>query len=155
MSFLTVKLANPKDVKRLLEKQPLLTKEMVDDTVTDLTFEAERLAKLHARDKTRAPILRTGRYFNSIHSIVGKRGFKLTGAIGTNVKYGPALEEGSPPHVIRPKTKKALMFSGLSHPVKKVNHPGNKAYNVLGGAAEKALEKLEEFADRNFKRKFK
>jgi hypothetical protein len=155
MSFIAVEVVNPKDVKKLLEGQPLLTKEVVDDTVADLTFEAERLAKVHARDKTRAPYLQTGRYFNSIHSIVDKRGFKVTGAIGSNVKYAPTLEEGSKPHIIRPKNKKGLFFPGLAHPLKLVRHPGTEAYNVLGGAVEKSLEKLEEFADRNFKRKFK
>lgn len=50
----------------------------------------------------------------------------LSAVVGTNVKYAAIHQFGgtTPPHVIRPKNKKALAFSGRV--VKKVNHPGSK-----------------------------
>lgn len=41
--------------------------------------------------------------------------------------YAPYVEFGTAPHVIVPKTAKALYWTGAAHPVKKVNHPGTKA----------------------------
>lgn len=37
------------------------------------------------------------------------------------------LEEGTPPHIIRPRSKKALWWEGLAHPVSFVRHPGQPA----------------------------
>jgi phage gpG-like protein len=42
--------------------------------------------------------------------------------VGTNVPYAAAMNNGSKPHLIKPKTKKALKFNGRF--AKKVNHPG-------------------------------
>ena len=49
-------------------------------------------------------------------------------SVGTNVKYAAIHQFGgrTPPHVIRPKTKKALFWPGAGHPVKSVKHPGSK-----------------------------
>ncbi|WP_083664410.1 phage virion morphogenesis protein [Herminiimonas arsenitoxidans] len=44
------------------------------------------------------------------------------GGVGTNVPYAPAMNNGSKPHVIKAKNKKALYFGGRF--AKKVNHPG-------------------------------
>lgn len=41
-------------------------------------------------------------------------------------EYTLFVEYGTPPHVILPKTKKALNWRGAEHPVKKVNHPGTR-----------------------------
>lgn len=43
------------------------------------------------------------------------------------VKYAMYVHEGTGPHVIMPVNKKALMWPGASHPVRKVNHPGSRA----------------------------
>lgn len=74
---------------------------------------------------------RTSHARQSIHSGVEGRGRELTLFLAHGVKYGAFLEEGTPPHVIRPKNKKALYWKGAAHPVKKVNHPGTKAYPIL------------------------
>ena len=47
------------------------------------------------------------------------------------VKYGRFLEEGTAPHIIRPKNKKALFWGGAAHPVQQVKHPGTKARPLL------------------------
>jgi hypothetical protein len=48
------------------------------------------------------------------------------------------LEKGSPPHVIEPKNKKALFWPGAEYPVRRVNHPGTPAYNILRRALRAA-----------------
>ena len=74
---------------------------------------------------------RTSHARQSIHSGVEGRGRELTLFLAHGVKYGAFLEEGTPPHIIRPKNKKALYWKGAAHPVKQVNHPGTKAYPIL------------------------
>lgn len=74
---------------------------------------------------------RTSHARQSLHAGVEGRGRDLTLYLSHGVKYGKYLEEGTPPHVIRPKNKKALYWHGAAHPVKKVNHPGTKGYPVI------------------------
>ena len=66
----------------------------------------------------------------------------------SNLKYAPMVEFGTRPHIIRAKNKKALYWKGAKHPVKQVNHPGNKAKPYLIPAFDKEkdqfLEKLKE-----------
>ncbi|WP_310601196.1 phage virion morphogenesis protein [Desulfobulbus sp.] len=47
--------------------------------------------------------------------------------IGTNRIYGAIHQLGgtTSPHVIRPRTKKALAWPGARHPARSVNHPGS------------------------------
>lgn len=47
------------------------------------------------------------------------------------VEYGVFLEEGTKPHEIRPRNKKALYWPGASHPVKRVKHPGSRPYAII------------------------
>jgi len=44
-------------------------------------------------------------------------------------------EEGTGPHVILPRNKKALFWKGADHPVRMVNHPGTKPRPYLMPAA--------------------
>lgn len=74
---------------------------------------------------------RTSHARQALHSGVEGRGRELTIYLSHGVKYGKQLEEGTPPHVIRPKNKKALYWRGAAHPVKKVNHPGTRGYPVI------------------------
>lgn len=74
---------------------------------------------------------RTSHARQALHSGVEGRGRELTIYLSHGVKYGKQLEEGNPPHVIRPKNKKALYWRGAAHPVKKVNHPGTRGYPVI------------------------
>lgn len=74
---------------------------------------------------------RTSHARQSIHSGVEGSGRELTLYLAHGMKYGRFLEEGTAPHVIRPKNKKALFWPGAAHPVKQVNHPGTKAYPIL------------------------
>ena len=48
-----------------------------------------------------------------------------------SVPYAIYVEEGTPPHSIDPKLKKALWWEGLAHPVNHVNHPGATATHFM------------------------
>ena len=58
----------------------------------------------------------------------------------SNVKYARGVEEGTRPHIIRAKNKKALYWKGAKHPVKSVRHPGSRAKPFLIPAFEKEKE---------------
>ena len=60
----------------------------------------------------------------------------------SNIKYARGVEEGTRPHTIRAKNKKALYWKGAKHPVKSVRHPGSKAKPFLIPAFEKEKEVL-------------
>lgn len=64
----------------------------------------------------------------------------LSGRVGPNLKVTPyalAVHNGTGPYIIRPKTKKALWWPGLSHPVKMVRHPGIKANPFIERTVDK------------------
>ncbi|MGI5201631.1 hypothetical protein ACQEU6_08625 [Spirillospora sp. CA-108201] len=56
----------------------------------------------------------------------------------TDAAYAPFIEWGTRPHVITPRTAKALFWLGAEHPVARVNHPGTPAVRVITGAATRA-----------------
>ena len=60
----------------------------------------------------------------------------------SNIKYARGVEEGTRPHTIRAKNKKALYWKDAKHPVKSVRHPGSKAKPFLIPAFEKEKEVL-------------
>lgn len=76
---------------------------------------------LEANSKREAPV-DTGQLRRSITHRVEASGER--GVVGTNVHYARPVHEGSRPHVIRPKRKKALYWKGARHPVGSVRHPG-------------------------------
>lgn len=85
---------------------------------------------------------RTGHARQSIHSGVeiGDEEFVLYLAHG--VEYGGFLEEGTKPHIIRPKEKKALYWYGASHPVKAVRHPGTKPYAIVSTTLDANISRI-------------
>lgn len=77
-----------------------------------------------------------------IHAGVERDRDEVNIYLAHGMEYGEHLEKGTDPHEIRPKTKKALSWPGASHPVKKVNHPGTKAYPIIGPAVDKNLPEI-------------
>jgi hypothetical protein len=51
--------------------------------------------------------------------------------VGSNLDRALWMEEGTKPHVIRPKNAKALFWPGAEHPYALVNHPGTLAQPFL------------------------
>lgn len=88
------------------------------------------------RAKVLAPV-DTGRLRASIRterrSLLG---FRLRWTVGSDVEYAAAVNDGTRPHVIRPKTKQALRFriGGRTVFAKVVNHPGTRARPFLDRA---------------------
>jgi hypothetical protein len=54
-----------------------------------------------------------------------------------SVPYAIYVEEGTPPHVIRPNSRKALDWGDALHPVSVVNHPGAEATHFMKAALYK------------------
>ncbi len=70
---------------------------------------------------------------------------RLSGSIGPTVKYALFVEQGTKPHVITPKNKKALYWPGADHPVRSVNHPGsapNPFMERLASRAKPHIDKI-------------
>lgn len=74
---------------------------------------------------------RTSHARQAIHSDVEPGNNEYTIYVSHGVQYGGYLEEGTPPHIIRPQNKKALYWRGAAHPVKQVNHPGTKGFKTI------------------------
>lgn len=55
------------------------------------------------------------------------------------------LEEGTRPHIIRPRHKKALFWEGAAHPVSFVRHPGTPAYNWLSEGINRSVPLFERY----------
>lgn len=51
--------------------------------------------------------------------------------VGSNLDRALWMEEGTRPHVIRPKNAKALFWPGADHPYALVNHPGTLPHPFL------------------------
>ena len=66
--------------------------------------------------------------------------------------YGKNVEFGSSPHIIRPKSKKALKFKSGSEDVfaKKVNHPGSRAKPFIRPTLHQKLGKIIQGAIQNY-----
>ena len=60
----------------------------------------------------------------------------------SNIKYARGVEEGTRPHIIKAKNKKALYWKGAKHPVKSIRHPVSRAKPFLIPAFEKEKEVL-------------
>ena len=126
------------EIPKLYEKNETLVRQ----TVKNSAFNIQKNAKSNL---TKNKSVDTGHLRRGISTDI--KG--LTATIHTsNIKYARGVEEGTRPHTIRAKNKKALYWKGAKHPVKQVNHPGSKAKPFLIPAFEKEkdqfLEKLKE-----------
>lgn len=81
---------------------------------------------------------RTSKTASTIGNTVTGGGSHVAGHVGSNDKVAKFLEEGTPPHIIHPRFKKALFWPGARHPVKSVRHPGTRAYEPLLRASRSA-----------------
>ena len=97
----------------------------------------ERYAKDNAPWKDRTAHAR-----QSINGRSTTKGNAITMTIAHGLRYGQYLEKGTPPHIIKPKKKKALFWNGANHPVKLVNHPGTEPHAAIAPAAEEGAAKL-------------
>ena len=99
-------------------------------------FNIEAKAKLNV---TNNGSVKTGHLRRGITTDVGNMEVTVH---TSNIKYARGVEEGTRPHTIRAKNKKALYWKGAKHPVKSVRHPGSRAKPFLIPAFEKEKEVL-------------
>ena len=97
-------------------------------------FNIEAKAKLNI---TNNGSVKTGHLIRGITTDVGNMEVTVH---TSNIKYARGVEEGTRPHTIRAKNKKALYWKGAKHPVKSVRHPGSRAKPFLMPAFEKEKE---------------
>lgn len=98
--------------------------------------DAKRVARLvEARAKVLAPV-DTGRLRASIRTTRKLTARGPTYQVSTNVEYAPYVENGTRPHIIRPRRAKALAFrvGGRLVFAQVVHHPGTKAQPFLSRA---------------------
>jgi hypothetical protein len=91
--------------------------------------------------RNRADVLtpvRTGNLRHNNQVRLSERGLIVTGEVYNSAQYAGFVHDGTRPHVIRPRRKKALRFilDGQVVIVKKVNHPGTRGRPWLKRALE-------------------
>lgn len=104
------------------------------DVARDL---ARRARNVESQAKLNCPV-DGGRLRSSITHEVDRDGGGLVARIGSNVEYARYVEEGTKPHRIVARHKKALHWKGARHPVLAVNHPGTRARPYLRPALQAA-----------------
>jgi hypothetical protein len=98
--------------------------------------DAARVAReVEARAKQLAQV-QTGRLRSSIHAEPKFTFRGPTVRVSADVNYATFVENGTKPHVIRPRNKKALKFKmgGRTVFAAVVNHPGTKAVHFMAKA---------------------
>ncbi len=93
--------------------------------------EAKMLAKISVNKGAHS-----GAYRRSINMQVLKQGKNDVAVIGSHMEYAPYLEEGTRPHIIRPKNGKALAWKSTRAVVKEFRGKGAKKSS--GGEYQKS-----------------
>ena len=121
----------------------LVLKNATASTLQETGFKVEEEAK-------KAAPVDSGYYRNNI-------GFDGKNSVIANADYSADLEYGTKPHVIEPKTAKALHFKSDGQDVfaKKVNHPGTKPNPVMRNAAHKVQKQVGGMFYDNFRKDLK
>ncbi|MCV7424338.1 hypothetical protein H7K45_27705 [Mycobacterium yunnanensis] len=111
-------------------------------------FARRRMASLQRRIANQArqdvPV-RTGNLGRRVKEgdirTVGPR--TVSGSVGDDARYAAAVHEGSRPHIIRPRSAKALRFNigGRTVFATRVNHPGTRARPFLRNAGIRVAER--------------
>lgn len=121
----------------------LVLKNATASTLQEAGFKIEEEAK-------KAAPVDSGYYRNNI-------GFDGRNKVIANADYSAALEYGSKPHIIEPKTAKALHFKSDGQDVftKRVKHPGTKPLAVMRNAAHKVQKQVGGMFYDNFRKDLK
>lgn len=112
-----------------------LVKQTLPDAMSSVVLQGVAIMKREAARKS-------GRLSRSIAGRVEQGGKR--GVVDTNVPYARAVDEGTRPHIIRPRGAAALFWRGARHPVRLVRHPGTKAQHFK----QRSVERLRPIAER-------
>jgi HK97 gp10 family phage protein len=129
MSELSTRIEGLDEAQRRLSKQE--RDRRIKDGMTKAVLELEREAKRNA------PV-RTGRLRSSITHRVEDGGW--TGIVGTDVRYARIVEEGAGPHVILPKSGRALHWDDVT--VQQVEHPGSRGQHFMARTLQEKRDKV-------------
>lgn len=110
---------------------------------THETLLNQMLAVAEANVKRVTPV-KKGALRRSITSRVEQPGVR--GVVGTNLNYAKIVHEGSRPHLITPKSAKALYWKGARYPVRKVRHPGTRGTPFLVMGLDMSRNEFEQLA---------
>lgn len=108
---------------------------MVENTMRDHNVAAMSEARQELSEH-----VRSGRLLSSANRQLIKFKGRIVsrGELGKGVKYAEGFEYGTRPHPIYPRRARMLRFIGRRDGAvvyaKKVNHPGNRPFFVVGGA---------------------
>ncbi|WP_280329602.1 HK97 gp10 family phage protein [Nocardia wallacei] len=96
--------------------------------------------RIEANAKRRVPV-RTGALKRSIGHSVSRRGPVVRLLVFARARHARFIEEGTRPHVIRPRNARALRFEigGRVVFAQRVNHPGTAARPFLRDAVREEL----------------
>lgn len=97
------------------------------------------VTKIQSNVRERAPH-RTGALQRSVLTSVDYP----EGTVSVEESYGQYIEYGTQPHIIVPKSKKALYWSGAFSPVKVVHHPGTRAQPFFKPGVDASLAYIDE-----------
>jgi len=105
-----------------------------------VTFVTDATRRVLNAVTVRTPV-DTGRLRAGTQMRVATKKLRVRGEVFNNTKYALAVEQGTAPHVIKPKKKKALAFrvGGRVVIVKSVRHPGTKGTHFMGDGLADAL----------------
>ena len=92
---------------------------------------------IESEAKARAP-RRTGALADSIHAFLTG---ETTIGLEVPVPYASFITDGTLPHLIKPRSKRALAWPGGAHPCRVVHHPGTEQNPYLQDAIDAALSK--------------
>jgi HK97 gp10 family phage protein len=115
------------------EMPALLYKVMVDST-TDVMNDAKRIGPGSFKNQT-----------GTLRRSIDRRVISSTkGLVFVGEKYGTYVEEGTGPHIIRPKNKKMLAFkiNGKMVFARQVRHPGSRPYPFMKPSFEENKPKI-------------
>ena len=90
---------------------------------------------IEAEAKARAP-RRTGALSETIHAFLTS---DTTAELDVLAPYASFITDGTMPHLIRARSKRALAWPGGAHPVRVVHHPGTQPNPYLQDAIDAAL----------------
>jgi hypothetical protein len=124
MAEINAKINISPDLKNLIENNKEIAPRSVKEGMKKITRQAPK----QVRKKIRTlGLVKTG---HLVKTIRGKTK-KDKSIIGSQHFVGHILEGGAKPHKIKAKRGKMLWWPGIKRPVKRVNHPGVKAYKFL------------------------
>lgn len=96
-------------------------------------------AAVLAKHTTRQEVpFRTGRLLQSFIP----RFARLQASWTPTARYAIFVHEGTKPHTIFPRLKRALFWEGAAHPVRKVSHPGTRAQPFMRTIAGKSQPEI-------------